>query len=233
MPNATEAREHVAGFNRRKRQAIPAQLVKERPSLYIHNIHNMQHRAELGGLRTWIIPPCPEGQEYSTLKIPGLIPEDYDMGDGNGNMAMAFTMGEDLAKEIVGTDTAMKDLQLYTTNKEWFGVFSSRNEVPTKKELEKSREKLDAMMTLLVADGNRRAMEGNSDKPGVGVNSIGPMHRKAVLYTGQKVSWMTPSEKYIECPGCGEKVKPTILKHPACGWIFDKAKWEANQKANA
>lgn len=228
MPvTAEDARQAVANMNTRKRQFLPKELLQDRPPYFVHNIHDMTWTADLGGLRKWIIPACPQGAKYSTLEVRGLIADEYDTGDGNGSMGVLPVLGSVVAKEIVGVDSPNKELGMFTGNKEWFGVFASPNRVPTEEELSLARQKLTEMMKLLLADGNRRHLEGNSDKPGVGTNSIGAQHRKAAIFLGQNVPWAQAVAEMIDCPGCGERVKPNIIKH-VCGYVFDQKRYREN-----
>lgn len=228
MPvSAQDAQAHVASLNQRKRQKLPTALMAMRPPVYVHNIFDMPHQVQLGGLRSWNIPACPKGSDYVSIKVPGMIADEYDTGDGNGSMGVLPVMGEDVANEIVGCKSAQKELGIYTNNKEWLGVFWSHNEVPSEEELETARGKLQRYAEVMVADGNRRNLEGHSDKPGVGINSIGVMHRKFALYLGQNVPWAQLVQQMIDCPGCGDRVKPNIIQHVACGYVFDEDRFDS------
>lgn len=232
MPSAQEAQSHVASLNHRRRQTLPKELMQDRKPVYVHNIFDLHWIASLGSLRTWNIPACPEGREYVSLKIPGVIADEYDTGDGNGTMGVMPVMGERVAEEIVGSKSPERELSYITTNKEWFGVFWSHNEIPSKDELAKAKENLFKMAEYMVADGNRRQNEGHSDKPGIGVNSIQPMHRKFAKMLGQAPEWAKGTRQMIDCPNCGDPVKPGIITHVACGWIFDHERYEANKPKN-
>lgn len=228
MPaSAAEALASVFDKNRRVRTTVDPRLLKSQAPWYVHNIYDMKHIAELGSLRTWHVPACPKGTKYVTLEVPGFIADEYDLGDGNGRMAWNPVMGEDLANDILNNKAGLTELSINSPNLEWWGVFASPNEVPTEQELMSAHAKLDKMQTLLLQEGDKKFMEGPSDKPGIGVNSITPMHRAAAIWKGQQRDWAKAPVTMIECPGCGDNVKPNIVKH-SCGWILNEAAHQEN-----
>ena len=223
----------IAYLNKRHRQQWPAELLQEREPVYIHNTFDKVHHVPLGSLRNWIIPACPKDKQYVTLKVPGLIKDEYDTGDGNGNMGANPVLGETVAAEIVGNgmQAQLKELGMHTNNKEWWGVFWSKNEIPTQAELDTAKDKLTRFMRILFDDGNRRAMEGHTDKAGMGINSIGANNHMAAKFLGQSPDWSRATNVMIDCPNCGERVKPGIIQHKECGWVLDPVRFAANQAA--
>jgi len=218
MPSAQEALAHVNAQNKRQRQQWDIRLEESLPPLYIFNIYQKQWDVPLGGLGTFHIPACQEGKPCSEpLKVKGMNRDEYDLGDGNGHMSWNVITGEDLAKSIVGLDSGSPALGTFTTNREWWGVFISRNDVPSEAELAEAQKKLTALMTLYLEQGDALAAQG---KPG----DIGPNERKAAQFLNQKRAWAQLPEKMDSCPGCGEPIKPGVIKCKECGAILDMEK---------
>lgn len=216
MPTAQEAAAHVQELNKRIRMPVPDVLKRTLTPAFIFNTHDIEWQVNLGSLGRFIIPACEPGEQYSKpLKVDGFIADEYDLADGTGRMAWFPEEGANVAKDVVGIGSATPQLDLYTTNREWFGVFIAAGERPTKEELASAKAKLTQMMTLLLQHGDRLALQGEK-----GLAQIGPMERKAAVWLNQKRSWAVLPEKMDNCPGCGEPVRPGVVKH-SCGAVLD------------
>ena len=220
---AAEAQASVLANNARHRNPVPQNVLDSLPVVYIHNIYNKRWGQQLGGLGMYYVPACEPGTEYSTLRVPARS-DEYDTGDGNGTMASAVVMAEELGLAILGSKTSNTELSPITNNLEWWGCFMPKNEVPTKEELAAARKKLEQNMTMWVAEGDRKFMQGSSNVYGEGINSIEANHREAAQFMGQNREWAKPLQALVECPGCGEMVKPSIKRHgiQSCGWDFER-----------
>lgn len=212
---------HLNSLNSRKRKPIPAYFddAAKFPPVYIFNIYDMEHSVPLGGLGSFLIPACELGAEYSApCVVKGFIADEYDEADGNGKMSWNPEQGADVAKDVVGIGSSNPQMGSYTTNREWWGVFIAKGEKPSDEELSDAKKKLDQMMTHLVMEGDRLALQGPE-----GLKQIGPVHRRAVQWKKQKRDWATLPETMIDCPGCGDPIKPGVVKH-SCGAILDMEK---------
>ena len=217
MPTAQEALSHIQSQNVRKRQDWDARLETALPDKYIFNVYPKAWDVPLGGLGTFHIPACPEGKEHSEpLVVKGMTRDEYDLGDGQGRMSWNAIPGDKLASAIVGLDSGSTALGTFTTNREWWGVFISDSKVPTEAQLAEARKKLTALMTIYLEQGDQLAAQGK-------LADIGANERKACQFLNQKRSWAQLPEKMDNCPGCGEPIKPGIVKH-SCGAILDMEK---------
>lgn len=217
MPSAQQALAYAMSQNGRIRQPWDARLENSLPPVYIFNIYQKAWDVPLGGLGVYHIPACPEGQEYSEpLVIKGMNRDEYDLGD-SGRMSWNVLPGEQLAQTIVGISSGSPALSEFTSNREWWGVFMSYNAVPTQEELAEARKKLTALMTVFLERADKLAAQGK-------LGDIQEMDRKAAQFLNQKRTWAQLPEKMDSCPGCGEPIKPGVIKCKECGAILDMDK---------
>lgn len=217
MPSAQEALAYAMIGNGRQRQPWDKRLEDALPPLYIFNIYQKAWAVPLGGLGEFRIPACPEGKPYSEpLIVKGMVRDEYDLGD-SGRMSWNALPGEQLAKAIVGLDSSSPQLSEFTTNREWWGVFLSNTKVPTEAELAEAQRKLTALMSIFLERGDALAAQGK-------LGDIGANERTAARFLNQKRSWAQLPEKMDNCPGCGEPIRPGVVKCKECGAILDMDK---------
>ena len=220
MASAQDALAFVQSMNHRSRKNVPAFMASRFPPVYIYNIYPRQHSVSLGGLGTYVIPACEPGKPYSKpCIVNGFIADEYDLGDGKGNMSWNAEQGEEVAKDVVGIGSYTAELSPLTTNREWWGCFIAKGETPTPEELSAAKEKLERCMKMWLADGDRLAGQGEK-----GIAQIGIPHIEASVYLKQPRQWSNPVVAMIECPGCGSPIKPYIAKCGNCGAILDRVK---------
>ena len=224
-------------MNQRTRKNVPEFMAKRFPSVYIFNIYTQSHRRQGYAGGEYLIPACEPGQPYSKpVILNGFIADEYDLGDGRGNMAWNAEEGANVAKDVVGIGSTSPALSSMTTNLEWWGVFIAsgqhqtdeekkdpafgRGEKPTQWELRQAREKLDKLMARILSDGDRLAPFQNDPKG----EKLTQIHFDAAAYLKQPRNWSNPVMAMQDCPGCGEAVKPHIAKCGKCGAILDRAK---------
>jgi hypothetical protein len=100
----------------------------------------------------------------------------------------------------------------------YFGVFVAAGEKPTDDELAESLERLGAFYRRLVAAADREWERSHS------YLFINDVERRAALYLGVEKEWFYQPRETVECPGCGEKIKPGFAVCKNCGAILDRAK---------
>jgi hypothetical protein len=108
MPTAEEALKHIQSHNSRNRPTLPHVIkqVVNGPTIKIFNIYDKSHLVSLGSLGTFYIPPCEQGQEYSTpLEIKAAYIDEYPYDMDLNGIKTTYNMvdGADVAKEVVGT----------------------------------------------------------------------------------------------------------------------------------
>lgn len=212
--------EAIGQHNSRVRRPLPAFVNAKADPVYIYNIYNRPHSRNLGSLGTYLIPACKPGQPYSRpLVIKGVMSDEYDQGDGNGNMGCNAMEGRKVAvDDIIGRKSYSPNLGLMTTNLEWWGVFAAQQEKPGKEELSLAKERLIQFMTLMVNDGDRLFAERDPKFQPLEV------HRDACNYLGLARDWNAAPVQQTECENCGTMVKPTIARCPNCKGIVNLEK---------
>jgi hypothetical protein len=100
----------------------------------------------------------------------------------------------------------------------YFGVFVAAGDSPTEEELAQSSVRLAAFYRRLVAAADREWERSHS------YLFINDVERRAALYLGVEKEWFYQPRETVECPGCGEKIKPGFAVCKTCGAILDHAK---------
>ena len=213
------------------------------PSVYIFNVSHREFRDRFAAGKSYIIPACAPDEEYSeALEIPTLILSEIDLADGGNNMGVVMNpglsgtveiSGEErfvigVANDIIGTNSGSPALGLFTTNLEWWGVFATRNETPTKAELAEARSKLRQRMELVYAQGAELVQAGTAVKPGDRA-----VYNEAADILGRKAFWGSLDHTRGTCPECHEEIidGATYCKH--CQQPIDPASVAARQKQRA
>lgn len=218
MPTSAEAQAHIAAMGARQRRPLPAFVMQNADPVFVFNIYNRRHERLWNG-RKFIIAANPEGQKYTRTRFPGVIAEEYDLADGQGNMSStAHEARKVIQDDIIGLKSYAPKCDLMTTNLEWWGVLMSLKEVPTDAELRQAKERLVKFMTLFVEEGDRLYAQRNPNFQPIEI------HREAASWLGLKREWNTAPLQMIECPGCGTSIKPTVAKCASCGAILDRKK---------
>ena len=100
----------------------------------------------------------------------------------------------------------------------FFGVFAAAGDEPTEAELAEARERLKAFYGRLVAAADREWERSHS------YLFINDVQRRAARHLGLDKEWHYQPQETIDCPGCGEKIKPHVAVCKTCGAIINPAK---------
>ncbi len=204
------------GFGTKSVMQIDEGIVESAPKVYIYNVGPQQFVVSKGGLGEFLIHGCKPGERVSEpLIIKGRHPEHRD--SGLGIVTVAYINGMDLAKDIVGTDSADKAIQFQTSNLEWHGVFITNNKVPTDKEIAAAKEKRRQRNLLLIQLADNAHMQGRHQ------DILAP-HREAALEEKQKKAWAQTPTSLDNCPACGTSILPGIAVCPSCSAVLDMEK---------
>lgn len=216
----------IAANNARYRAPGEHERMKETlPPAFVFSVSPFAYPVQLGSHGLFVIPACEPGQRFAgpvghagKPYITGVLPLDFDQGDANGRMGMFHDFGADVAKDVVGIGSSSPALNIWTTNREHWGVFISEaatreNPEPSEAEIAAARARLMKMALLWFEDGQRLAKEGK-------VKDIGSTHRWGAEYANQKVDWSAKAIPMENCPVCQEPVKPGTIKH-TCGAVLD------------
>ncbi len=148
------------------------------------------------------IPACAKGQPYSLLLVTARG-DAIDLGD---NRKFPFTISaQEIAADLV------QDLANH-------GVFVCAGARPTDEELARAAALRDSWYQRLVFEGDQMWARSHNYR------EISDMHRRAAIALGLEREWAYVPTKMVDCPVCGEKVKPGVALCRHCGAILDAAK---------
>jgi len=152
------------------------------------------------------IPACPKGEPYALLLITSRG-DALDLGD---NRRFPFTIS---AREIA--DDLLQDLQDH-------GTFVCAGARPTSEELAAATARRDSFYQRLVGEGDTMWARGHSFR------EISDLHRRAAIALGIEREWAYVPARMVDCPACGEKVKPGVAVCRHCRAILDPEKAAAH-----
>ena len=193
------------------------------PPVYIFNVGNREWRGRVGAGKGYNIPACKPGQKYSDpIIIDSLVLTEYDLADGANNMGTLSNPGQTgivdgqryigVANDIIGTDSTSAALDLFSTNLEWFGVFSTTNKTPSAEELATANGKLREMMKLVYAKG-AELVEQNQAVPMLDRKN----YNDAAEFLGVTPLWGNHDHVLDTCPICKNRIMQGALKCTHCG----------------
>jgi len=120
----------------------------------------------------------------------------------------AREIAEDICREI-NSDAGERS---------FLGVFVCAGDVPTEEELRRAQEKLDEFYRALVAAADREWERSHS------FVFIHDLQRRAAARLGLEKEWHYQAHATVECPGCGDRVKPGVAVCKSCGAILNREK---------
>ena len=158
---------------------------------------------------TYMVRGCQGDQAYALTRVEGRT-AFTDMGDKRTLPIhiSAIELANDLCREI--NSDGGEDSN--------FGVFVAEGAIPTDAELGRGHEKLAAFYRRLVAGADREWERSHS------YLFINDVERRAAKYLGLEKDWFYQARETVECPGCGEKIKPGVAVCRTCRAILDPAK---------
>jgi hypothetical protein len=155
------------------------------------------------------VSACVPGEPYGLTRVTSRTAL-MDLGDKRtlDVRITAREVAEDLCREVNsdGGDDS------------FFGAFVAEGDVPTDGELSEAREKLAAFYRRVVMAADREWERSHS------FLFINDVERRAARHLGLDKEWHYQPRETVECPGCGEKIKPTAAVCKTCGAILDRAK---------
>lgn len=186
---------------------------------YIFNIYANEYTINLGTCGTWLIPACPEDQEYirAPQVVPGTFEDIYPHFNEREEYRSRPTPGEDIVNAILGKDRPQEDITR-------FGVFASRNEVPTKAELVAAKKKLIPQLQKDLALADRYYASANViERQSV----YDDKNFRAARFLNVKKPWLSESAEMTVCPFCSSPVRPEAPKCGSCHEVINMPAYEA------
>ena len=104
----------------------------------------------------------------------------------------------------------------------YFGVFVVAGDEPTDDELAAARARLETFYRRLVIAADREWERSHS------FLFINDVERRAAQYLGLEKEWFYQARETMDCPACGEKLKPGVAVCKTCGAILDREKAAAH-----
>jgi len=149
------------------------------------------------------------GEEYTLTRVsPRTAVMDYGDKRILPLPITAREIAEDLCREI-NSDAGENS---------FLGVFVCAGNMPTEDELRNARSRLEEFYRALVAAADREWERSHS------FLFIHDLQRRAAGHLGLNKEWYYQARESKECPGCGERVKPTVAVCKTCGVILDREK---------
>jgi hypothetical protein len=150
-----------------------------------------------------------EGEAYALTRVEGRTAY-MDLGDKRTSPIhiTAAELASDLCREI--NSDGGEDSN--------FGAFVAGGEIPTDDELQRAHDKLATFYRRLVASADREWERSHS------YLFINDVERRAANYLGLEKEWFYQARETVECPGCGEKIKPGVAVCRICRAILNPTK---------
>jgi hypothetical protein len=145
------------------------------------------------------IPACAKGESCSLLEVKSRS-DVIDLGD-NHRLPFAIS-ARDIAEDLI------QDLREH-------GLFVCAGEHPNDDELTRARARRDSWYKQLIAEADEMWARGHSYR------EISDMHRRAATAMGLAREWAYVPQRQMECPACGEKLKPGVAICKHCHAILD------------
>jgi hypothetical protein len=158
---------------------------------------------------TFQISGCAAGEEYTTTRVtPRTAVMDYGDKRILPLAISAREIAEDLCREI-NSDAGENS---------FLGAFVCAGNAPTEDELRGAGARLEEFYRAMVAAADREWERSHS------FLFIHDLQRRAAGHLGLNKEWYYQARETAECPGCGERVKPTVAVCKSCGAILDREK---------
>ncbi len=100
----------------------------------------------------------------------------------------------------------------------YFGVFVCAGAEPTEEELAEAQARLEKFYTDQVRIGDQEWERSHNHQ------FITDVQRRAARWLGVEKDWCYEPKPLVDCPACGEKLKPGVAVCKSCGAVLDAAK---------
>jgi hypothetical protein len=195
---------------------------------FLFNIYSTEHNVNLGTAGQYYIPPCPEGKEWvrSPTVVPGTVEDIYPHFTDKEEYRSRAIVGDDVVKSILGIGAgqrAEEDIRR-------FGIFASKNEVPSKQELATAKAVLVKELQAEIREADQLSASADAKMRESAQNE---KFYRAARYLNIKKTWLSESAEMTLCPFCSVAVGPTASICHGCNQVINQAQFEATKKALA
>jgi hypothetical protein len=189
-------------------------LLRDKHYVYIFSVFPEEKKVAKGVLGIYKIPGCGPNQRVSEpMKIPAIVMSSY-FDAASQSMKTDIMKGEVLAQDIVRPFT-VADWSVGNILED-FGVFWTRNEVPTEAEVTAARARLDKTFRRQLQEATRLE---TTDQ----LEFITPLMRLAATHFKEDRAWNRIYKKMEVCYACGGDVRAGVIMH-SCGAVMP-GKW--------
>jgi len=220
VEKAESARMQKLSIAKNRRVPDPLGVIEEASRRHIYHVFNVgpwPQKVGLGSLGFFFVPGCPKNKEYveAPQNVMGIVSELTIKDEFEYNRLM--TDGWKITQEIVGIGRSRNPKRALTH----YGLFASKNAVPTKEELFQAKTMLHATCSDIVREArDLYAM----DRKAFSVIVQRNRHFAAaeVLNLSDEV-WMTdqsPSQR-VKCMYCGSMNDEIAVKCAKCAEIIN------------
>lgn len=225
---AEQARTQKLSIAKGRRIPDPLGLIEEvssRHTFHIFNVGPWPQKVNTGSTGWFSISGCPKNKEYveMAVRIPGIISEFTIKDEFEYNRLMSD--GWKFAQEICGIGRN-RNPRMALTN---YGLFPSKNAVPTEEELYQAKQLLHATCAEIVREARDWFATDRA--------TFSKVVKKERHFAAAEVlnlkneDWMTkttPSEA-IQCKYCGSVNDPIAVLCSKCSHIIDPVRFKALQ----
>lgn len=226
VEQAEKARQQKLSIARGRRVPDPLGVIEEaarRHTFHIFNVGPWPQKINTGSTGYFHVPGCPKEEEYSecTRVVRGIESELTIKDEFEYNRLM--TDGWKFAQEVVGIGRGRDPKRALTH----YGLFASKNAVPTAEELYQARTLLQATCSDIVREA--RDLYATDRKAFSAVVKRNRHFVAAEVLNLTDEPWMveqTPSQR-VKCQYCGSMNDEIAVKCSKCSEIIDIARYRA------
>lgn len=222
--NITDEVRPGINVGRRSIERIDPRLLVGKPT-YLFNIYSNQYTINTGTTGIWLIPACPEGEDYirAPREVPGTLVDTYPHFTEGEEFRSRAIPGEDIVKAILGLDRP-------TENITELGVFASFNEEPKKHELEAAKRKLVPYLQKQLQLADRLFASAREEER---ASVYDDKFFRAARYLNVKKPWMSEAAEMTVCPFCTIAISPSAVVCSGCKEIINPEGYAAMKKKMA
>jgi len=186
---------------------------------YLFNIYGNEWTRNTGTTGIYYIPACPDNKPYvrAPQAIPGTVEDIYPHFGDSETYRNRPTAGEDIVAAVLNGGGPNDEIASW-------GVFASKNEKPTKQELDAAKAKLIQRLNIQLRQADQLfASPDPMDRKSVDDDKF----YRAARYLNVKKPWMSEAQEMTVCPFCSSPVRPEAPKCGSCHEIINMQAYEA------
>ena len=171
----------------------------------------------------FLIGPCPRPDQSSLTRQSrsgdgaGYALTEVTARKGAMDLGDKRTLEFPISAREVADDLA-REVNADGGDGSYFGVFVCAGAEPTEEELSLARHRLEAFYTDQVRIGDQEWERTHNHQ------FITDVQRRAARWLGVEKDWCYEPKPMVDCPACGEKLKPGVAVCKSCGAVLDREK---------